>query len=206
MSTTISSSVRPCTLWPMLVSRGTANGWSQNHAFLLHKTQLHVSSLEWHQGTFGGTYSFDANLRIVKVNQDMGNCSTIVTSNMNNGTSSTIHKTIRYIITRAPMANMRTLWRPPVSDRLLDRLERFMWLVWPAMASQALMMYCWLSGAKEFDIQSVYLEGFLWVTGRVWVNTIDGDNIFISMLSSSDSTQKLRSHLVWNSSTQIDTV
>ena len=42
-------------------------------------------------------------------------------------------------ITLAPTANLSTPCNPPVSDLLSESVERSMWEVWPAIASEALI-------------------------------------------------------------------
>ena len=103
---------------------------------------------------------------------------TCITSPLAPFTKPSETSTLVVCITRALMASLSALWRPPVSYRLLDSVERSMCAVCPAMASLALIKYCSHCRAKLFNmsafsvnisIQSVYKweEGSVYLFGPV---------------------------------------
>ena len=61
--------------------------------------------------------------------------------------------TLAISITRARMASLSTLWRPPVSYLLSESVERSICVVLPAIASLALMEYWSHCEAKLFNMR-----------------------------------------------------
>ena len=72
------------------------------------------------------------------------------------------------------MASFRNWWRPPVSCRLLDKVESAMCAVCPAASFNGILVTLWSQTVQHdcvsranINIYSVYMRCIIWIVGCV---------------------------------------